>query len=148
MTFQRLMDSLLGGLSSAFVYLDDILIASTSVVVHRRHLAAVSSILQQNGLSSTQTSVFLAQATSSSLATASALLASASFFQGLGHCCFSATSHCQAAAGLLGCLQILQVIHSCSSPHHLAAESERHPASGVVFQDVSCFRGSQAGFPT
>ncbi len=35
MTFQRLMDSLLGGLPFTFVYLDDILIASTSKALHR-----------------------------------------------------------------------------------------------------------------
>ncbi len=35
MTFQRLMDSLLGGLPFTFVYLDDILVTSTSKALHR-----------------------------------------------------------------------------------------------------------------
>jgi hypothetical protein len=50
MTFQRLMDSILGGFPFAFVYLDDILIASTDAAAHRRHLVTVFSALQQNGL--------------------------------------------------------------------------------------------------
>jgi hypothetical protein len=50
MTFQRLMDSLLGRLPFAFVYLDDILVASPSAAEHQRHLAAVLSVLQDNGL--------------------------------------------------------------------------------------------------
>ncbi len=50
MTFQRLMDSLLGNLPFAFVYLVDILVASPSAADHRRHLAAVFSLLQDNGL--------------------------------------------------------------------------------------------------
>jgi hypothetical protein len=50
MTFQRLMDSLLGNLPFAFVYLDDILVASPSAAKHRRHLAVVFSLLQDNGL--------------------------------------------------------------------------------------------------
>ncbi len=45
MTFQRLMHSLLGSLPFAFVYLDDILVASPSAAEHRRHLAAVFSLL-------------------------------------------------------------------------------------------------------
>jgi hypothetical protein len=49
-TFQRLMDSILGGLPFAFVYLDDILVASVDKAVHKLHLDAVFSILQQNGL--------------------------------------------------------------------------------------------------
>jgi cleavage and polyadenylation specificity factor subunit 1 len=50
MTFQRLMDSILGSLPFAFVYLDDILVASTDEAAHWRHLEAVFSALQQNGL--------------------------------------------------------------------------------------------------
>jgi cleavage and polyadenylation specificity factor subunit 1 len=50
MTFQRLMDTVLGGLPFAFVYLDDILVASTDEETHRLHLQAVFSVLQQNGL--------------------------------------------------------------------------------------------------
>jgi hypothetical protein len=50
MTFQRLMDLLLGNLPFAFVYLDDILVASPSEALHRRHLCQVFSLLEQNGL--------------------------------------------------------------------------------------------------
>jgi hypothetical protein len=49
-TFLRLMDSLLGGLPFAFVYLDDILVASPSSAEHRRHLCQVFSLLEQSGL--------------------------------------------------------------------------------------------------
>jgi hypothetical protein len=49
-TFQRLMDSLLGNMPFAFVYLDDILLASPSAAEHRRHLSTVFSLLQDNGL--------------------------------------------------------------------------------------------------
>jgi hypothetical protein len=50
MTFQRLMDSVLGSLPFAFVYLDDILVASPDPVSHRRHLETVFAVLQSNGL--------------------------------------------------------------------------------------------------
>jgi hypothetical protein len=50
MTFQRLIDSLLGNLPFAFVYLDDILVASPSEALHRRHLCQVFTLLEQNGL--------------------------------------------------------------------------------------------------
>ncbi len=50
MTFQRLMDSILGNLPFAFVYLDDILVSSANEATHWRHLKAVFSILHQNGL--------------------------------------------------------------------------------------------------
>jgi hypothetical protein len=50
MTFQRPMDSILGGFPFAFIYLDDILIASLDEAAHRRYLVAVFSALQQNGL--------------------------------------------------------------------------------------------------
>jgi hypothetical protein len=50
MMLQRLMDSLLGSLPFAFVYLDDILVASSSATEHQRHLSAVFSLLQDNGL--------------------------------------------------------------------------------------------------
>jgi hypothetical protein len=49
MTFQQLMDYLLGGLPHASVYLDDILIASSSAVEHRC-LCQVFSLLKQSGL--------------------------------------------------------------------------------------------------
>jgi hypothetical protein len=50
MTFQRLIDSVLGGLPFAFVYLDDILIASPDPSSHRPHMEAVFTVLQSNGL--------------------------------------------------------------------------------------------------
>jgi hypothetical protein len=50
MTFQRLMDTLLGGLPFAFVYLDDILVASSGEAAHRRHLSQIFEILEKNGL--------------------------------------------------------------------------------------------------
>jgi hypothetical protein len=50
MTFQRLMDSLLGSLPFAFVYLDDILVASSSEALHRCHLCQVFSLLEHKGL--------------------------------------------------------------------------------------------------
>jgi hypothetical protein len=49
-TFQRLMDSVLGRLPFAFVYLDDILVASQDEAAHQRHLKVVFALLQQNGL--------------------------------------------------------------------------------------------------
>jgi hypothetical protein len=48
MTFQRLMDTVLGGLPFAFVYLDDILVASPDEKTHWFHF--FFSVLQQNGL--------------------------------------------------------------------------------------------------
>ncbi len=50
MTFRRLMDSLHGGLPFAFIYLDDILVTSSSSAEHPRHLSQVFSILQNSGL--------------------------------------------------------------------------------------------------
>ncbi len=44
------MDTLLGGLPFAFVYLDDMLVASASEAVHRRHLSQVFEILEKSGL--------------------------------------------------------------------------------------------------
>jgi RNase H-like domain found in reverse transcriptase/Reverse transcriptase (RNA-dependent DNA polymerase) len=49
-TFQCLMDQLLQGLPYAFVYLDDILVASRTWQEHLQHLDTVFSILQSNGL--------------------------------------------------------------------------------------------------
>ena len=48
--FQRLMDSILRGLPFAFVYLDDILIASTNTEEHKDHLRQVLKLLEANGL--------------------------------------------------------------------------------------------------
>jgi cleavage and polyadenylation specificity factor subunit 1 len=50
MAFQHLRDSLLGDLPFAFVYLDDILVASPNVDLHRRHLCQIFSLLEQSGL--------------------------------------------------------------------------------------------------
>jgi RNase H-like domain found in reverse transcriptase/Reverse transcriptase (RNA-dependent DNA polymerase) len=50
MTFQRLMNSILNGLPYVFVYLVDILIASSCLESHRRHVAEVLDILSKNGL--------------------------------------------------------------------------------------------------
>lgn len=48
--FQRLMDGVLRGVDFAFVYLDDILVASTSASVHAEHLRVVFRLLAVNGL--------------------------------------------------------------------------------------------------
>ncbi|XP_056904781.1 uncharacterized protein K02A2.6-like [Takifugu flavidus] len=49
-TFQRLMDSVLRDLPFLFVYLDDILVASTSQAEHVAHLRALFQHLSQHGL--------------------------------------------------------------------------------------------------
>ena len=49
-TFQRLMDEILQDLDFAFVYLDDILIASTSKLQHLEHLRRIFDLLFSNGL--------------------------------------------------------------------------------------------------
>ena len=49
-TFQRLMDGILKDLDFAFVYLDDILIASTSKLQHLEHLRRIFERLSSNGL--------------------------------------------------------------------------------------------------
>ena len=49
-TFQRLMDSILGHLPFVVVYVDDILIYSSSLEEHIKHIRAVLSILRKNGL--------------------------------------------------------------------------------------------------
>ncbi|KAK7930700.1 hypothetical protein WMY93_007095 [Mugilogobius chulae] len=49
-TFQRLMDSVLRGLDFIFVYLDDILVASSSDEEHRAHLREVFRRLETHGL--------------------------------------------------------------------------------------------------
>jgi transposase InsO family protein len=50
MTFQRLMDNIFFDLPFAFVYLDDVLVASRSAADHRRHLREVLQCLQDNNL--------------------------------------------------------------------------------------------------
>ena len=49
-TFQRFMDHILRGLDFAFVYVDDILIASSSISEHLTHLREVFSRLSRNGV--------------------------------------------------------------------------------------------------
>ena len=48
--FQRMMDHILGDIPHTFVYLDDILIASTTREEHMQDLERVFTILNQNGL--------------------------------------------------------------------------------------------------
>ena len=48
--FQRLMESVLRGLPFAFVYVDDILIASTNTQTQKDHLRQVFQLLTSNGL--------------------------------------------------------------------------------------------------
>ena len=48
--FQRLMDSTLAGLDFVFVYLDDILIASSSESEHKQHLRLLFDRLEEHGL--------------------------------------------------------------------------------------------------
>ncbi len=48
--FQRLMDSICAGLNGVFVYLDDILIASTDAEQHQRDLIELFSRLETHGL--------------------------------------------------------------------------------------------------
>ena len=48
--FQRLMDSTLAGLDFLFVYLDDILVASNSVLEHKEHLLLLFDRLEEHGL--------------------------------------------------------------------------------------------------
>ena len=49
-TFQRLMDSVCQGLDFLFVYLDDILLASSNMKEHKQHLRALFQRLTENGL--------------------------------------------------------------------------------------------------
>ena len=49
-TFQRFMNSLFQDLSFVFVYIDDILIFSSSIEEHRAHLRQIFERLQRNGL--------------------------------------------------------------------------------------------------
>ena len=49
-TFQRMMDGILGDIPYAFVYLDDVLIASVSPELHEVHLRSVLRLLAENGL--------------------------------------------------------------------------------------------------
>ena len=48
--FQRLKDSIFGNIPYAFVYLDDVLVASKSVSDHEKHLRSVFTLLRDNGL--------------------------------------------------------------------------------------------------
>lgn len=49
-TFQRVMDQILRGLSFAFVYIDDILIASNTCEEHLQHLEIVLQRLDEYGM--------------------------------------------------------------------------------------------------
>ena len=49
-TFQRFADAALGDLSFVFVYIDDILIASPNLEIHKKHLQIVLERLQKFGL--------------------------------------------------------------------------------------------------
>ena len=49
-TFQRFMDQVLRGLHFCFVYVDDVLIASSSVVEHKEHLRLVLQWLSEYGV--------------------------------------------------------------------------------------------------
>src|SRR5699024_5977998 len=49
-TFQRFLDSITRDFPFVFVYIDDILIASTSEVEHRQHLEQLFKRLSDNGL--------------------------------------------------------------------------------------------------
>ena len=48
--FQRLMDTVCHGLEFAFVYIDDILVASKDIETHKQHLRLLFQRLQQHGL--------------------------------------------------------------------------------------------------
>ena len=48
--FQRLTDGILRGIPFVFVYLDDILVASTNPMDHANHLRQVFQLLSANGL--------------------------------------------------------------------------------------------------
>ena len=49
-TFQRLMDSVLRGMPFLFTYLDDILVASDSALLHQGHLRQLFGRLSEHGL--------------------------------------------------------------------------------------------------
>ena len=49
--FQRLMDGMLRHINFAFVYLDDILVASPDHQTHRNHLRLLFKLLEENGIS-------------------------------------------------------------------------------------------------
>ena len=48
--FQRLMDGMLRHITFAFVYLDDILVASPNPETHRKHLHELFQLLEANGI--------------------------------------------------------------------------------------------------
>ena len=60
--FQRLMDQMFKDLHFAFVYLDDILIASRDEEEHRRHLREVLAKLRDNGMAINASKCVLGQA--------------------------------------------------------------------------------------
>ena len=56
--FQRLMDRLFRRINFAFVYLDDILVASATPELHARHLEEIFGVLRDAGLAIKKKSVF------------------------------------------------------------------------------------------
>jgi hypothetical protein len=132
MTFQRLLDSVLGNLPFAFVYLDDILVASPDPSSHRRHLEAVFAILQSNGLVVNADKCLFGRPEVDFLGHRQGDQPPP--LQGSGHCRFSTAAHRQAPAGFLGPLQLLQTVYSdagkdCPTPHQgtAAAAAPRVP---------------------
>jgi hypothetical protein len=97
MTFQWLMDTLLGGLPFVFVYLDDILVASSSSAEHRRHLSQVFAILEKSGLPGPQHQRGRLQPAS---------------FKSVGYRLFSQARQRPAAEGFSRPIQLLQEVHS------------------------------------
>ena len=49
-TFHRLMDTIFGDLPFVYIYIDDVLIASSSNKAHKKHLEIVRERIQQHGL--------------------------------------------------------------------------------------------------
>ena len=49
-TFQRHIDGVLSGLNFVFAYIDDIIVGSTSVGEHRKHLSKLFQVLHENNL--------------------------------------------------------------------------------------------------
>ena len=59
-TFQRFMDMVLHGLEFAYVYIDDVLVASTDEVEHKNHLKLILIVLKSMEFLLILTSVNLA----------------------------------------------------------------------------------------
>ncbi len=150
MTFQRLMDSLLGNLPFAFVYLDDILVASPDPSSHRRHLETVFAILQNNA-SGQRRQVPVQPFRSGFFRTPPHLQGDQPPpLKGAGHRRFSPAAYRQAPASLSGALQLLQAVYSVGgedspTPHQGAAwRPQRIHAIGMVSGDEGRLLGGQA----